>query len=380
MRARKEGVKLYKSGLGVRADYLYCPLAFGLDAYWGCEFDCSFCYCRRLNRTWGQAIRPADVPGIQRKLLNPGKGSDPISVSARARKTLRLGNKSDLLQPEAEREFGSPALALLRFLRDEAWEVKLETRSPLLGASPYFDLLVDMKATITISIMIGGSADHRAFAPRSAEPLFLFRLAQEFRRRGHRVSVITEPFIPGYHTVEQWADFLDMVADYDLDAVNLYNLHFNDFVAKRIFDKPGVDIERVWMENEDEPWRRTLAQLIEIADAKEISLGMPDFVNSGRYLERFNTCCAVDAVNPLVYNYPTFKRHILTTGSLSLEDLHSMFEGIGPPPEELFEDSKADHYGFRDMGLVRRGDLWVYPETTEPDPERRSGSGGRRRT
>jgi DNA repair photolyase len=370
----------YRSGLGVRGDHLYCPLAFGLDLYWGCEFDCSFCFCRGLNRTWGREIRAVDVGELTRKLLSPGKGTAPEVRCAEMRKTLRLGNKSDWFQPEAEARFGRPALQMLRVLRDAEWSVKVETRGQLIGEPPYFDLIADMKAAVTVSVMIGGSDDWKKFHPQSADPLFLLTVAGEFRRRGHQVSVITEPFLPGYHTTAQFITFLDVVKSVGLDAVNVYNLHLTEFVAKRIYNLPGVDIERIWVENQDDRWGCTLLELIQIAESKGIYLGMPDFVNSGRYLERFNTCCAVAVPNPLRYNYPTFKRHILRKGSLSLEDLHDMYEGIGPSPEELFADRRIGRYGLHDMGLVRRGDLWVFPESVPPEPERRAGSGGRRRS
>jgi hypothetical protein len=120
-----------------------------------------------------------------------------------------------------------------------------------------------------------------------------------------------EPFIPGYHTVDQFEDTLKLLKAYGIKSYNTYNLHLNDFVAKNLH-QIGIYIEKIWYHNRDEEWRPILRQLIDLAQRYDIILGCPDFVNSGSYTEQSNTCCGVTVPIPCTFNLMTWKKLLLT--------------------------------------------------------------------
>ena len=120
-------MKIYKSAVGIRGDMLYCPLAFYIDSYWTCEPNCANCFARKLNRTWGQDFRIADVEAVKKKLLS-AKGTSPLSQAIQQRKTLRLGNRTDPFQ-DCEIKY-KVSTQILQFLIEQNWDTVIQTKHP----------------------------------------------------------------------------------------------------------------------------------------------------------------------------------------------------------------------------------------------------------
>jgi hypothetical protein len=53
-----------------------------------------------------------------------------------------------------------------------------------------------------------------------------------FKSQGCDIGVNGEPFIPGYHTIEQFETMMKRLKGYGIPSYNTYNLHFNAFVAQ----------------------------------------------------------------------------------------------------------------------------------------------------
>jgi DNA repair photolyase len=309
-------VKQLKQGLHIRGDSLYCPLAFSLDSYGNCEADCTHCYLRRLNEVWGKDLKPLDVENFQRTLHNGLKNNNPKSPLAYAikfKKTLRFGNKTDPFQDAEKKHLVS--LAALETLRDLKWPVVIETKYTD-NIWHCLEILKEMKSHLHVMPIIspGFDKDWEIFEnKKTTRPTVRLNQLRGLKGLGIRVGVNGEPFIPGYHQVSEFEDMMKRLKDNGIPSYNVYNLHFNAFVAKRLH-AVGVDIEKVWYYNRDEHWKPILQQLIDLALKYDIILGSPDFVNSGwKFWERSNTCCGVNVDNPCTWNVMTWKRMIQTS-------------------------------------------------------------------
>ena len=354
--------KRLKTPLTVRGDCLYCPLSLSLDTYWNCLCDCHHCYLRRLNRTWGQDLRPVE-DGLVRKILTNGlKNKHPKTSLAHAlaqKKTLRFGNKADPFQP-AERKWRVSRDALL-VLQELEWSFVIQTMVT--------EIMMDYASTIVACrefchvqpiISPGLDKDWEVLErQRTTHPRERLRHLLELKRKGVKVAVNGEPFIPGFHTIADFEDICKLLREYGIRRYNTYNFHFNDHNAKRLHSV-GVDIEAIYENNQDGPWRKILAKLLDVAEKYDILLGCPDFVNTGpHWYEIANTCCGVDVPNPMTFNTHTWKR-LIQQGKPLKEILTDTWDGVGDfkaGRKVLFGTGKSDIYTMADAGLVKDGEV-----------------------
>jgi DNA repair photolyase len=351
--------KTFKAAVGLRGDCLYCPLPLSIDSYWNCEADCHHCYMRRLNRTWGQDLRPADPEDVRKTLQAGLKNPNPKSSLAYAlklKKTIRLGNKTDPFQT-AETHLGVSA-RIIAHLNDLRWTYVIQSRF-LANLRPILDLLDESHRLGLLTLMPvispGAEWDWEVLERKRTTPIDArFRFIHKALLRGWNVGVNGEPFIPGLHTTDQFRDMCKRLNDVGVESYNTYNLHFNDHVAKRLHSI-GIDIEKIWHMNQDKNWRPIQQKLCQIADEVGIRLGCPDFVNTGpHWRERANTCCGVNVPNPSQYNTHYWKA-LLQQGKTKQGTDLATWEGIGDRDIglKILQGEKCDRYTMKDAGVIQ---------------------------
>jgi len=338
-------------------------LAFGLDTYYNCVYDCAYCCFLGLAHVWGgdNPHRTLDVDWFKRKIVNGLKASrpkSPLAWAIRHRKTLRIGNKYDPLPPQ-EAELGITR-QVLEFLRDLGWQVVIQSKNAAL-LMQYADLLVDMGAIVMTTITAGGGQDWELLeGRRSPPPGKRLSMLSHLALRGLQTCVVTEPFIPGYHTLSQFESLVTAVKDWGIDRMNVYNLRLNTFVAKRLIEI-GLDVEAIWEANQDENWRALLQDLLAIAEGHGAKIGCPDFANAGRFLPTTNTCCGVDVDRPCTFNIINWRKIGLERGEVKLSDALATYDGVGDYAEglALFGGVLPDRWHLGDCGIFEReGDGW----------------------
>jgi len=194
---------------------------------------------------------------------------------------------------------------------------------------------------------VGLEEDWELFEGKKTEnPLQRIKTLAELQKKGFRVGVNGEPFIPGYHTVKQFEDMVKLLKSHNINRFNIYNLHVKDLVAKN-FHSLGLDIEKIWNHNKDTQWRKILAELLKIADKHDLILGCPDFVNSGwNNVQRSNTCCGLDVENPCTFNTHHFKLAVQHG-----KDPLKLWDGVGIYQDgvDAIEGTKKDMYNLKDI-------------------------------
>jgi len=346
---------LLKNSVTIRGDSLYCPLALSIDSYGNCLTDCWHCYLRRLNHTWGQDLKPADTELLRKKLvsgLSNKHPKTPLAWALSQRKTIRWGNKSDPFQKaELEHRVARPIFNILTGLN---WSFVIQTRFPsVLEEYDRYIKRAHDRGIITIMPVIspGLERDWSLFERERTDPPELrLRLIEKWSRSGIPVGVNGEPFIPGFHTDDDFENTLKLLKKYGVTRYNTYNFHFNAFVARRLNDI-GVDIEKIWFHNRDKQWKRILSRLLDLAKKYDIILGCPDFVNSGlSWVEKANTCCGVDVPNPCTFNTHHFKK-CLQQGKSSSEIFDLTYDGTGDIEmgKAIIEGSTTEFYTLKDL-------------------------------
>ena len=350
--------KEYKSPFCIRGAHLNCPLPLALESYWACEADCYHCLGRKLNQIWGTEQRVTNPEHVARKLQNSQKTNDPKSPMAMAlkkKKTIWIGRKSDPYQP-IENELGVTR-KIIQSLMDLDWSFVVCSKY-LTNAKRDEDLFDKGRSLMTFLIEItpGAESDWTIFERERTTPIpTRLKLAQRWMKRGIPIGIRGEPFIPGYHTPKEFRDMLKRLRSYGLKSYNTYNLHLNDYTAKRLYNI-GLDIERIWEHNQDRLWKPIQQELCKIAEEEGIVLGCPDFVNvPPNWRARTNTCCGVSVPNSFQFNTHCWRRR-LQHGADRKKLLDNTWEGIGTEEDQkkahtiLFDKSK-DQYTMRDAGL-----------------------------
>jgi len=341
-----------KTGINIRGDYFYCPLAFQLNTYWNCEARCRHCYLRRLNRTWGQELKPLDVDHFEKDLdrILRGKGQSMLALGIKARKTLYVGSKADAYQ-DAELKHGVTREAL-RIVLERGFSVVIATMySANLKRDEDLFLRYPKQVTIMPIISPGFERDWEVLERRkTTHPGDRLLDATMWKKKGINVGINGEPFIPGFHTEADFKFMCETLRLAGLDSYNTYNLHMNDWNAKEMV-AAGIDIEKVWHGNQDKSWAVTLEKLIGIAARENIRLGMPDFVNSGwGHKEQRNTCCGMDVPNPCTFTVINWKR-MIQDGVPRDQVLKKSWDGIGDWKAglDLFHGKTAGLFGLGDI-------------------------------
>jgi len=278
-------------------------------------------------------LRPASPEEIRRRLENGLRNKNPRSTLASAlahKKTLRLGNRVDPYQPaEIEHKVSRQVQFILVDLN---WTYVIQTRFlHILKRDEDIMRKALKRKLIHIMPVIspGAEGDWELFERKRTTPIpHRLKFIRRWVNKGFPVGVNGEPFIPGYHTPKQFRDILRRLKEVGVNSYNVYNLHFNDHVAKRLHEI-GLDIERIWHYNQDKQWKPILSRLLEIARQEDILLGCPDFVNSGwEWVEGANTCCGINVPNPSRYNSHHWKQ-MIQEGKEPEEILEKTWEGIG---------------------------------------------------
>jgi DNA repair photolyase len=305
---------------------------------------------RRMNRTWGQDLRPAIPEEIKKKLRNGLYNKKPQSKLAWAlyrKKTIRLGNKTDPYQ-DCEKEH-RVTRQVVQDLVEMNWSFIIQTKftNNVEEDMEYF------KPGITHFMPIISPGLERDWEilerEKTSSPYERITFCEKAIKAGYGVGVNGEPFIPGYHTIKDFEDTIKLLKSFGIRSYNTYHLHFNDLVAKNFYEL-GLDIEKIWEMNKDENWRPILLQLIDLARKYDIILGCPDFINSGEYQSKANTCCGMDVPNPCNFNIIEWKKRKLK-GQSDEQIIEETFDGIGDKKEalEILTQKSKEFYGYKDI-------------------------------
>jgi hypothetical protein len=275
---------------------------------------------------------------------------------------MRVGNRYDPLPPvESEQRIARGALEILA---DLDWEIKLESKNAALMLE-YSDRLIGMGAIISTTVLTGLDDDWRLLEARvPSSPTDRLEAMERFVDAGLQVGVLAEPFIPGYHTVAQWFEFLLELKSYGINRVNVYNLKMNSYNVRRLLEL-DLDVERILDHSDDETWGGILFQLLAAAAELGIHCGCPDFVNAGRVKPTTNTCCGVDVTAPCTFNLVNWRAKGLENGRVTMSDFLDSWDGVGDINKgwSQFNGQAENLYSLTDTGLFElTAGEWVLKE------------------
>jgi DNA repair photolyase len=192
-----------------------------INAYTGCQHDCSYCYARFMKRftghtePWGQFVDvKIDAPELLRREITRKK-PDRVWISG----------VCDPYQPlEAKYKLTRQCLEILV---QNDWPVTVQTRSPLVLRD--LDLL-KMGKDLTVGMSVTTADEHirMLFEPKAPSIQARIRTLDELHQAGLRTFVMIAPMLPGAENLgELLAGKVDSV------RVDRMNYHHADWVYRK---------------------------------------------------------------------------------------------------------------------------------------------------
>jgi hypothetical protein len=263
-----------------------------------------------------------------------------------------VGNKADPYQ-DAEMKYGVTR-DCLKILKKLKWSVVIQTRF-LHNMMRDLDIIKDMDAIIMPMISPGMEKDWEVLERKRTTPIEeRLEIIKRLIKLGMSLGCNGEPFIPGFHSVRDFRSAVKRLSFCGVSSYNIYPIHANDFVYKRL-NNIGIDVLEIWEGVKDEKWKPVLLELIRICQRNKMDLGCPDFVNSGTYVEKANTCCGLTVPNPTRFNVITWKKMLLE-GKDPEDILEETYDGINSMERgrAIMYGTAEDMYNMKDAGFDLR--------------------------
>ena len=308
---------MYNECIQLTRQFAFCPNAFRIDLYKGCDFGCKYCFA---NMDWIQHKDKAwDVANINKieklfhKAFETDKESKDILVELLRHKVpLHCGGMSDPFQTR-EKEYGY-TYRLLELSNKYDYPVMFSTKASSLPDNKYYDILNPKIHAFQVSIM-GWDDDYirkwECNTPTAQERLEFVKL---LRSKGFWWGIRIQPIIdivqceklcynigdiPSYVTVEHFKSILDTKAVID----NFYKLCDNkedfEFASHKLQFKRDTKI-------------RNIKRLQDICNKNGVLIGVGD--NDLHYMSQSRCCCGIDTVGEAFNNYLKYNLTYMSTG------------------------------------------------------------------
>lgn len=245
-----------------------CPMPFNGDVWDGliCAFNCIYCYANAFRASLYTAffdnsktlgLRHCDPDYYKREMekMLPLRGKDPHELFG-VRKAfamdipIRLGIRFEDFLP-VERKKGI-SLEMLKYLKEIAYPVMINTKSGLIGEDAYVRALAEnpAKAAVHITILSTNDAITKKLEPSSPSYAQRMEAAKNLINAGVRVVARIEPYL---FLVNDDPDEIEQFA-LDLKDIGVQNITFDTYSysannpgIRQNFINQGIDFDRLFV-------------------------------------------------------------------------------------------------------------------------------------
>jgi len=317
---------IYHECMQLTSQFKFCPMAFRIDMYRGCDYGCAYCFSN-MNAfheigtglsTW----RNADVKKV-RRMFNIAFETDKETASVlvellRHKVPLHCGGMSDPFQSR-EWELGLTK-ELIKLSKEYDYPIVFSTKTAHLP-DEYFELL-DPKIHAFQSSIMGWTPEYikkwEHNTPTAQERAEFVKL---LRNKGFWCSVRIQPIInkweavllmlnlrdlPSYYSIEHLHVIADSWAGQEALKQNCKNMSdFIQDIGVTCFD-PKVK-------------RKNIDFLIKVANSFGVKVGVAD--NDFHYLSQSRCCCGTDTIGGQFDNFLKFNSCYLSTGKSDVSEM-----------------------------------------------------------
>jgi DNA repair photolyase len=248
-----------------------CLYAFELDTYGrGCTHDCVYCYAKQQltqHGSWNKPFpMPVDITEIWKVFYTvfetnkPSKWRDILEK----RVPLRIGSMSDSFM-WMDKKY-KVTQELLKILKHYNYPYIIFTRSDMVAASPYIDLLDPDLCSVQMSISSTNDDLNKKIEPGTPSSKKRLQALQKLTQNGFWTTVRLNPFFPiypdGYFTDPDFDrknnklefnfssfEMIDEIASYGVQSILAGFVRLSPFAINQIQSACGVDLKPFFRTN-----------------------------------------------------------------------------------------------------------------------------------
>lgn len=323
----KEDNREYHECMQLTSQFKFCPMAFRMDMYRGCNFGCRYCYVN-MNAfheigtglsTW----READISKV-RKMFQTALETDKESMSVivemlRNRIPIHCGGMSDPFQ-QREWKLGLTK-ELIKISKEYNYPIVFSTKTASLP-DEYYKLIDPKIHAFQVSIM-GWSNEYikkwecnTATARERCE--FVQLLRNDF---GMWCSVRIQPIINKWEAVALMLNLRDIPSYYSLEHLHVIADSWAGQEAllehckgsKSFVQNGGLTEVRTDVK------RRNIEFLAKVANSFGVKVGAAD--NDLHFMSQSRCCCGTDTIGGQFDNYLKFNECYMSTGKSNVGEM-----------------------------------------------------------
>lgn len=302
--------------IGLTGQFKFCPNAFRIDTYRGCNFGCKYCFANTHSSVMGKEVKMEAVPcDYFKKYFIKAFESDRVykdlTVELLKHKVpLHCGGMAD---PFQSREFEDKrTLDLIKLSNKYQYPIIFSTKTAYLP-DEYWDYLDPKLHAFQISLC--GFSDEFIRKYETNTPLANERIAfmKELRDKGFWVSVRIQPLIEIDEAIEVIKHTNDIVNYTTVEHIKIPTNNFavrkllQDIKEKYPFVKPKKS------RNYEITTEHKLKNIGKIREVVKTPLGCADN-DLHRYSDN-RCCCGVDLINENFSNYLKYNTCYFNTGA-----------------------------------------------------------------
>ena len=310
---------LYSECIQITRQFAFCPNAFRVDLYKGCDFGCKYCFA---NMDWAHTEEhkkgnwaEADFNKIERffyRALETDKESKDILIELlRHNVPIHCGGMSDPFQSR-EWKFGLTK-RFIELSNKYNYPVQFSTKVADLP-DEYFDILKPDIHAFQISLM-GWDDDYiRKWETNTPNTQERLAFAKKLKDKGFWVGIRIQPVIEIEQAVklcENMPEWIDYVTSEHFKSI--YDVHST---TNAFFDKVNNKKDFVSEAGKIQVRRdvkiRNIKKLLQILNEKGIKVGVGD--NDLHYMSQSRCCCGIDTAGDAFRNYLKYNLTYMVTG------------------------------------------------------------------
>jgi DNA repair photolyase len=223
-------------------EFLLVPWALELSLIEPCDYACRFCFAilgDRGRKHYGRSTGN-HASGVKQALS--------LLQNAHKRKTLEaffINNKYPILMSNRTDPFGRKnrvqSLAFIEITQEMGIPLAFQTKG-LIKHDLDFDRIMDMipPSWWYVTISQDDDALRQRIEPGATQIEYRYELIQELTRRGHKVCLGWNPFVPEW--VSDFEKFLQRAWDAGAEQIAIQMLHLNDSNVRQMTEREKQDL------------------------------------------------------------------------------------------------------------------------------------------
>ena len=357
----------YHECMQLTSQFKFCPNAFRVDMYRGCDFGCKYCFANmeafHETGTGLSVWREADIEDVKRKFqlaLETDKESKSVIVEMlRHRVPIHCGGMSDPFQSR-EKEL-KLTHKLIELSNKYDYPIMFSTKASWFPWNDFDKILNPKIHAFQISIMGYHSeymhdweGTHTPSVSRRAE--FVLFLRQDM---GMWCSVRIQPIIDITEAMRLMYYLEDLPSYYSIEHLHVIA---DSYTAHKVLTEHAKDFGHMFVQNggvlefRHDIKKRHAEKLIQIANRFGVKVGVAD--NDLHYMSQSRCCCGLDLCGEAFGNYLKYNETYLATGESDIDNIWipqsnvRRHMNIGKQRPEVYVKDVVDKYISENKNLI----------------------------